>query len=405
MLRRRSQTIQFLLQVFFTGLLLGLFRSVIPALSEDEFNIPRDSYLLLTSFVIAFGIVKSAFNLAVGKWANKYGRKPMLLTGWLTAIPIPVLLFYAQNWVWLVAATILLGVQQGLCWSISQISKLDINPHHRHGFIMGSNEFMGYGGVALGGYLSSELAILLNVQDSLLMFGALIIAVAIAMAMLLCEETMLDAASAEDLKKAVMRNHGKLFTAISFKNRETSTICAAGMIEKFIDVLVWVVFPTYLYRKGVPLPLIGMITGAYAFAWGGTQLLSGILADHVSLKRLINSGNVLCGIGACVIWLSDSTEWWFVNSILIGLGMGLLYPTLGTAMSLLSAPVLRAPMMGIYRFWRDFGYAVGSAAVGIGALLLGDLQPMFIFVGVSMLATALLVHVGYSGNTRQVVEV
>ena len=396
------QVIQFLAQVFFTGLLIGLFRSAIPALAESEFNVPRDSYLILASFVLAFGIVKSYFNLKVGRWANCYGRKPLLLIGWAIAIPIPFILFYATSWWHIVGATTLLGVQQGLCWSISQISKLDITPSTQHSSIMGFNEFMGYIGVAIGGYLSAEVVILFGLQEGLMAMGVLIIALAMLLTVAVCEETIGYALTDHQRKTAKSQNYKALFAKVSVFNRSTSVICIGGLVEKFIDVLVWVVLPVYLYRKGVSLPLIGLITGTYAFTWGVVQLLPGILVKYIQLKSIINIGNVICGISAILFVLYDYDAWWFANAFLMGFGMGLLYPSLGTAISILCSSNVRAPVLGIYRFWRDFGYAVGSAVLGLSALIVGGFLHTFFVVGISMLIVGLIIQVNYSATNNKI---
>ena len=392
---RRFQLAQFVLQVFFTGMTLGLFRTVIPVLSEAEFQVPRDSYLLLASFVLAFGVVKSFANLWAGGLSNRRGRKTILIVGWLFAVPIPAMLVYADNWWWIVAATVLLGAQQGCCWSMSQIAKLDLVARERHGSVIGWNEFAGYFGVALGGYLTPELVLALGIRGGLLVFSTLMIGVALSLALLLCFETLpaavKDAGAGRDGAQKTGAGRGT-FRRVSFGDPVSSVVCLAGLVEKFIDVLVWVVFPVYLYRRGFSLPQIGLITGTYAVAWGVVQLPSGLLADRVSLKWLINSGMVLCGVTALTLLVSDHPAWWYANALLMGVGMGLLYPTLSTVISRFSSPALRAPAMGVYRFWRDFGYAAGSGTLGAVAVLYDGLQATFVVTAALMLATALLLH-------------
>ena len=392
---RRFQLAQFVLQVFFTGMTLGLFRTVIPVLSETEFQVPRDSYLLLASFVLAFGIVKSFANLWAGSLSNHHGRKTILIIGWLFAAPIPAMLVYADDWWWIVAATVLLGAQQGCCWSMSQIAKLDLVGRERHGMVIGWNEFAGYFGVALGGYLTPELVLALGVRTGLLVFSVLMIGVALSLALILCHETLSaavkDAGARHRSAQKTGAAHGT-FWHVSFGDRVSSVVCLAGLVEKFIDVLVWVVFPVYLYRRGFSLPQIGLITGAYAVTWGVVQLPSGLLADRVSLKWIINSGMVLCGVTALTVLASDHPAWWYANAIVMGIGMGLLYPTLSTVISRFSAPALRAPAMGVYRFWRDFGYAVGSGTLGAVAVLYDGLQAAFVVTSALMLLTAALLH-------------
>jgi len=389
---RRFQLVQFVLQVFFTGMTLGLFRTVIPVLSEVEFNVPRDSYLLLASFVLAFGVVKSFANLWASGLSNRHGRKNILVIGWLFAAPIPPMLVYADNWGWIVAATVLLGVQQGCCWSMSQIAKLDLVRRGRHGTVIGWNEFAGYFGVALGGYLTPQLVLALGTRTGLLVFSAAMIGVALLFAALLCIETLSIGLRAEGGDGAAPESGGGTFWRVSFSDRVSSVICLAGLVEKFVDVLVWVVFPVYLHRRGFSLPAIGLVTGAYAVTWGVVQLPSGLLADRVSLKLLINSGMVLCGAASLTILAFDHPAWWFGNAVVMGAGMGLLYPTLSAVISRFSTPALRAPAMGVYRFWRDFGYAVGSAALGGAAVLYGGLAAAFAVTAAAMLLTAVLLH-------------
>ncbi len=392
---RRFQLAQFVLQVFFTGMTLGLFRTVIPVMSETEFQVPRDSYLLLASFVLAFGVVKSFANLWAGGLSNLHGRKRVLVVGWLFAVPIPAMLVYAADWWWIVVATVLLGAQQGCCWSMSQIAKLDLVARERHGTVIGWNEFAGYFGVALGGYLTPELVLALGTRAGLLVFSTLMIGVALSLASILCFETLpaavKDAGARRDSAQKAGTGRGT-FWHVSFGDKVSSVVCLAGLVEKFIDVLVWVVFPVYLYRRGFSLPQIGLITGTYAVAWGVVQLPSGLLADRVSLKWLINSGMVLCGVTALTILAFDHPAWWYANALIMGVGMGLLYPTLSTVISRFSSPALRAPAMGVYRFWRDFGYAAGSGTLGAVAVFYDGLQAAFVVTAVLMLLTALLLH-------------
>ncbi len=369
---------------------LGLFRTVIPVLSEVEFHVPRDSYLLLASFVFAFGVVKSFANLWASSLSNRHGRKKILIIGWLFAAPIPAMLVYADTWGWIVAATMLLGVQQGCCWSMSQIAKLDLVRRGRHGTVIGWNEFAGYFGVALGGYLTPQLVLVLGTRTGLLVFSAVMIGVALLLAVVLCIETLSIGLQGETADRAA--DGGGTFWRVSFTDRVSPVICLAGLVEKFVDVLVWVVFPVYLHRRGFSLPAIGLVTGAYAVTWGVVQLPSGLLADRVSLKALINSGMVLCGAASLTILAFDHPAWWLGNAVLMGAGMGLLYPTLSTVISRFSSPALRAPAMGVYRFWRDFGYAVGSAALGAAAVLYGGLAAAFVVTAVAMLLTAVVLH-------------
>ncbi|MDH4274630.1 MAG: MFS transporter [Gammaproteobacteria bacterium] len=366
-----------LVQVFMVGLTLGMMRTVIPALAEQEFGVPRGSFMLLTAFVVAFGFVKGILNFVAGRWSERIGRKSVLLLGWAAAIPIPFMILYAPNWDWIVAATILLGVNQGFTWSMTQTAKLDITLANQRGFTLGLNEFSGYVGVALAGILTGYLAMMWGPRMGLFVFGVVVIGVATVMTAFWVRETLAWAhaphKSQSNIANGLPRypknivdtpNTWEIFTLMSWRDRRMASFCQAGLVEKFVDALVWVVLPVYFYQRNVALTEIGWIVGIYGFVWGGAQFFTGRLSDHIGRKKPIVGGMWLCGSGVAMTLLGNGVVWWSLSAAITGLGMALLYPNLSAAVADIAHPQWRGSAIGIYRFWRDLGY-------GIGALMLG----------------------------------
>ena len=379
------QLFQWLLQVFFVGLMLGTTRIVITPLAEQEFGLAKDSLLLLSTFVIAFGVVKGCMNFVAGYWAEKIGRKPVHLAGWLIALPIPVLFYFAQSWAWVVFATVLLGINQGLTWSMSQTAKLDITAADERGLTIGLNEFAGYTGVALGGLASAYISQWLGLKTGLLVFGFLIISFAFILTWLNIIETRPWALyqTQHDAPTTATQTVStwSVFKRMSWSDSRLLAITQAGCVEKFVDALVWIVYPIYLYQKTQDLPLTGWIISIYGLVWGASQLLTGHWSDKYGRQRLNVTGMALTTIGVLVMPLNETVLWWSFSSALTGLGMALLYPNLAAAIADFSQPQWRATAIGIYRFWRDLGYAIGALLLGLAAYLTQDLTVAFWVVG------------------------
>ncbi|MHA3053224.1 MFS transporter [Acinetobacter sp. ANC 4640] len=395
-----------LLQVFLVGLTIGMFRTVVPALAEDEFGVSRGSFMLLTAFVVAFGFVKGTLNFVAGRWSERVGRKKVLIFGWLVAVPIPFLIFFASSWNWIVAATILLGVNQGLCWSMTQTSKMDMTRADERGLTMGLNEFSGYIGVALAGILTSYMALIWGARLGLLIFGSVVISLALILAFSLVKETheWARTEAQQSLKQPQHQQPSKrlgnfpthpttaqMFHLMSWKDRRMAAFCQAGMVEKFVDALVWVFYPVFLHQRGLSLNAIGWIVGIYGFVWGSTQLLTGKLSDHIGRMKPIVWGMWICGLGVGLMLIRDGMMWWSVSAAITGFGMALLYPNLGAAVADLSHPNWRGSAIGIYRFWRDLGYGVGALSFGVVAHFAGAVTAGFWFVSIAMLFSGTLV--------------
>ena len=413
----RSQVLQLLLQVLLVGMTLGMMRTVVPALAETEFGVPRGSFMLLAAFVVAFGFVKGSMNFVAGRLAERVGRQRVLLVGWLVALPIPVLVYVAPSWGWIVVATVLLGVNQGLTWSMTQTAKLDITRADQRGLVIGLNEFAGYVGVAVAGVATGYAASMLGPRAGLLWFGAVIVGVATLLAWLAVIET-LPWAHAEVKRHAVTPSaHAsrpryptgvserpstrEVFALMSWRDRRMAALCQAGLVEKFVDALVWVFWPVYLHQQGVSLPGIGWIVGVYGFTWGGAQFFTGKLSDRVGRHHLNVGGMWICGAGVALLPLGSGSLWWSASAAIAGLGMAMLYPNLSAAIADISPPSWRASAIGIYRFWRDLGYGIGALGLGAAAALGGRIETAFWFVAVAMLLSgAVLFHWGEETHPR-----
>ena len=403
-----GQVLQHLLQVLLVGMTIGMMRTVVPALAESEFGVPRGSFMLLVAFVVAFGFVKGAMNFVAGRLAERVGRKRVLLVGWLVALPIAPIIYFAPSWYWIVFATILLGINQGLTWSMTQTAKLDITRADQRGLVIGLNEFSGYVGVAIAGVATGYAAYYLGPRAGLLWFGAAVIGLATLLAWLAVVETLPWAHAevkrhAAEVSAATLRpryptglknqpSTGELFAMMSWRDRRMAALCQAGLVEKFVDALVWVFWPVYLHQQGVGLPGIGWIVGVYGFTWGGAQFFTGRLSDRVGRHRLNVWGMWLCGAGVALLPLGSGSAWWSGSAAVAGLGMAMLYPNLSAAVADIAHPSWRASAIGIYRFWRDLGYGIGGLGLGIAAALGGRIETAFWFVAIAMGLSGLVLY-------------
>lgn len=402
-----GQVLHQLLQVLLVGMTIGMMRNVVPALAETEFGVPRGSFMLLVAFVVAFGFVKGAMNFVAGRLAERIGRKQVLLVGWLVAWPIPALVYFAPSWGWIVAATVLLGVNQGLTWSMTQTAKLDLTRADQRGLVIGLNEFAGYVGVALAGVATGYAASLWGPRDGLMWFGAAVIGLATLLAWVGVTET-LPWAQAEVKRHATPAAQSvrprypsgvseqpttrELFVLMSWRDRRMAALCQAGLVEKFVDALVWAFWPVYLHQQGVGLPGIGWIVGVYGFTWGAAQFFTGKLSDRLGRHQLNAWGMWICGAGVALMPLGSGAGWWSASAAIAGLGMAMLYPNLSAAVADIAHPNWRASAIGIYRFWRDLGYGIGALGLGAAAALGGQLESAFWFVAVAMLLSGAVLH-------------
>ena len=403
-----GQFAQQLLQVFFVGLTIGMQRTVVPALAETEFGVPPDSFTLLMAFVVSFGLVKGTMNFVSGRVSEKVGRRKVLIWGWLVALPIPFIFLYAPSWNWIVAANVLLGINQGFTWSMTVTSKLDLVRPEQRGVATGFNEFAGYGGVALAGLITGYLASDFDPRGSLFVFGLSVILLALVSALLFSRETIHWAQAESAAHKAGTHigprprfpsnvsehpSTKEIFTLVSFRHRTFAALSQAGCVEKFVDALVWAFFPVYLHAKGLSLIDIGWIVGVYGFVWGGSQLWTGPLSDAIGRKWPIVVGMWTCAVGIVATLFADGMVEWSITAAVTGVGMALLYPTLIAAIGDISHPNWRGSSLGVYRFWRDLGYGIGALSLGVIADAFGALEAGFWFTAAAMALSGLWVAV------------
>ena len=389
--------LQQLLQVFFVGLTIGLQRTVIPALAETEFGVAQGSIASLFAFVVSFGLVKGAMNFVSGRLSDQVGRRKVLIWGWLVALPIPFVILFAPTWGWIVAANVLLGVNQGFCWSMTVTAKFDIARPDQRGLATGVNEFAGYGGVAIAGLATGYLASQFDPRTALFAFGLIVNLLALAAALLAFAETRPQASAAS---KASDVSAQSIFALVTWRSRDFQALSQAGSIEKFVDALMWALLPVYLAAQGVGLVTIGWITATYGLVWGASQLLTGPLADRIGRKPPIVAGFAICAAGVATFPLLSAPIAWAGAAAVTGIGMGLLYPNLIAAVGDLAEPEWRGSALGVYRFWRDLGYAFGALAIGLVADALGNLEAGFWITAGAMALSGLWLLVGMSETHR-----
>ena len=370
----------------FVGGMVGLERSIVPLLGQRVFGLASATAVL--SFIVSFGVVKALANLLAGRLSDRIGRKWVLVVGWLVGLPVPLLIIFAPSWAWVVFANVLLGINQGLCWSTTVIMKIDLVGPARRGLAMGINEAAGYIAVSLAaiaaGYLAATYA--LRPQPFLPGIG---FALAGLLLSLFCvreshsharhEATLLahpagqaaDSAPDATVGRPQAPSFQQIFWLTSWKNRTLFAVCQAGLVNNLNDGLAWGVFPLFFAMSGLNLAQIGLLAGIYPGVWGTTQLLTGALSDRVGRKSMIVGGMVLQGIALGLLPLLHGFGWWALTMGLLGLGTALVYPTLLAAVADVAHPDWRASAVGVYRLWRDNGYAIGALLAGVLADLFG----------------------------------
>ncbi len=375
--------------VLFVGIVLGSERTIVPLMARRIFHLHNG--LLILSFIASFGISKALFNLYAGHWADRVGRKRVLIWGFMAGLPVPVLLAWAPNWDWVIAANVLLGLNQGLAWTMTSLGKIDLVGPQRRGLAVGIDEGAGYLGVALSAWLTSVIAAHWGLRP----WPFALAEVAALLGLLLTATTMRETHQFALQEHQAMHPHrapiqlglGAAFAETTWRNPGLSTLSLDGQINKWSDTLMWGIVPLYLASRHVPIAAIGLVAGLYAGTWGLAQFGTGILSDRVGRKWPIVSGLFLNGAGLLGFFLASTVLGWGASGALAGLGTALLYPNLSSAVSDIAPPAHRGGITGVFRLWRDGGYAVGSLALG-GLILLTSLAwPIFV-VAMLLLATA-----------------
>jgi len=383
-----------LVQIFLVGLTIGMTRIVIPGLAESEFGLADQAFFLLASFVVVFGLIKAIMNLLAGKLSERYGRKKILVIGWVVALPIPFILLHAPNWNWIIAATVLLGFNQGLCWSMALNSKLDLAKTSQKGLVNGINEFSGYAAVGIAGLATAYVVQDLGAREGLYYFSLIVISAGLLLAVFTIKETLpwsklhhID--TDKTVTETAERTLKQLFSYASIQHKPLIALNQAGLVEKFTDAIVWIFFPVYFTSQGLSLVEAGAIIAIYGVVWGACQLVTGPLSDKIGRRGLIVWGMWFCGIGVVLIPLTNSVFYWSLESALIGVGMAMVYPNLGAAVGDFASAKERASLIGVYRFWRDLGYAIGALVMGLMAQMSENLLAPFWFVGIAMFLSGL----------------
>ena len=358
----------------FVGAMVGLERSTLPLIGLEEFGLASKAAVL--SFIVAFGAAKAVTNLGAGALAQRLGRRRLLIAGWTLALPVPLLVALAPSWGWIAVANVLLGVNQGLAWSMTVVMKIDLVGPRRRGFALGLNEAAGYGGVALSAALTGWLAGEFVARDVLVAAGALIALGALALSVLFVRDT------ADHVALEQARHHARdprpaprlrdAFGEASWRVPALRACSQAGLVNNLNDALAWGLVPLFLAADGASVGQIGLVAGVYPAVWGIGQIATGLWSDRVGRKPLIVAGMLLQAVALGVLVASGgAVALAALSAVLLGVGTALVYPTLIAAVSDAVTPVARAPIVGVYRFWRDSGYVAGGLVAGVLADAVG----------------------------------
>jgi MFS family permease len=357
----------------FVGAMVGLERSTLPLIGRQDFGLA--SSVAVMSFIVAFGGVKALTNLAAGALAERAGRRRLLIAGWAVALPVPLLIAIAPSWGWIVAANVLLGINQGLAWSMTVVMKVDLVGPRRRGLALGLNEAAGYGGVALAAGLAGWLAAEFAARDVLVVAGAAIAIVAFVLSVLFVSDTAahvaLEQARHADGGGAAPRLRTS-FAQASYRDPALRSCSQAGLVNNLNDGLAWGLVPLFLAAHGASVGQIGLVAAVYPGVWSVAQIATGHWSDTIGRKPLIVAGMLLQAVALGVLALSGGAVTPATGgAALLGVGTALVYPTLIAAISDAVSPVGRPPVVGVYRFWRDMGYALGALIAGASADALG----------------------------------
>ncbi|WP_405023146.1 MFS transporter [Mesorhizobium sp. P13.3] len=355
----------------FVGGMVGIERTVVPLIGAEEFHVA--STTLVTSFIVSFGVVKACANLVSGQLADTWDRKRVLILGWLFGLPVPFMIIWAPSWGWIVAANALLGINQGLAWSMTVIMKVDLVGPKSRGLAVGLNEFAGYLAVGVTAFLTGYLASRYGLRPVPIYLGIGYAILGAALSVLLVRDT-------REHVRLELANHQKavsplafreIFMLTSFRDRNLFAASQAGLVNNLNDGMSWGLFPLFFVANGLGVERIGILKAVYPAAWGILQVATGPLSDRWGRKGLIVAGMWVQAAGLLLTAMTRDFGWWLLASLLLGLGTAMVYPSLIAAVSDASHPSWRARSLSVYRFWRDLGYAIGALSAGLIADFFG----------------------------------
>jgi MFS family permease len=384
----RANLAQFSLLVVvnaFVGAMVGLERSILPAVAETEFHLAARAAIL--SFIVVFGVVKALTNYFAGRLCDHLGRKPVLVAGWLVAAPVPFLLMWAPSWNWVLFANVLLGASQGLTWSTTVIMKIDLAGPDRRGLAMGLNEFAGYLAVALAALATGLVAARYGLRPQPFYLGVAFVAVGLLLSALVVRESHEHARhEAQSRATGGDLSQREVFWRTSLRDRDLSAVSQAGLVNNLNDGMAWGLFPLFFAASGMHLRQIGWLAAIYPAVWGVGQLLTGALSDRVGRKWLIAAGMWVQALGIALVVLSSGFGGFAGGGVLLGAGTAMVYPTLLAAIGDVAHPTWRASAVGVYRLWRDLGYAAGALLAGVTADLFGVRAAIWAVAAITLLS-------------------
>jgi MFS family permease len=355
----------------FVGGMVGIERTVVPLIGSEEFKI--SSTTLVVSFIVSFGVVKACANLVSGQLADAWGRKRVLILGWLFGLPVPFMIMWAPSWGWVIAANALLGINQGLAWSMTVIMKIDLVGPKSRGLAVGLNEFAGYLAVGVTAFLTGYLASKYGLRPAPIYLGVAYAVCGATLSILLVRDTRehVRLETAAHAHQASPLSFREIFVLTSFRDRNLFAASQAGLVNNLNDGMSWGIFPLFFASFGLHIDRIGILKAVYPATWGILQIATGPLSDRWGRKGLIVAGMWVQAAGLFLTAATSHFAWWLVGSLLLGLGTAMVYPSLIAAVSDASHPSWRARSLSVYRFWRDLGYAIGALSAGIIADLFG----------------------------------
>jgi len=371
----------------FVGGMVGLERAILPQIAEGEFHIAAKTAIL--SFIVVFGIVKAITNYFTGSLANKIGRKNLLVIGWLFALPVPFILMFANHWNWIIAANVLLGINQGLTWSSTVVMKIDLVGEKQRGFAMGLNEFAGYLSVAIVAFLTGWIASEYGLRPYPFIIGIVLSLLGLLGSLFFIKDTKHHVAkelSSNDIP--LLKN---IFWDTTWKNKNLGSVTQAGLINNLNDGMVWGIFPILLFQKNFSLEQIGIITATYPAVWGLGQLVTGKMADYFCKKDMLFTGMLLQGLTLLVMPWAETMTHYMILSVILGWGTAMVYPTFLATVAENTNPIDRPKSLGIFRLWRDLGYAIGAILTGIIADALG-INASIIVIGVLTVLSSFIIN-------------